>query len=185
MPKRLRRVLPLLLMLLAGGAFASEPAGRWVLVDTAREVTEVREGGERLLEIQGIAFGRGGVAQLHLKGDQTTPLGEYRITRVYRESRFHIFLGLNYPTLEHVDRARREGLLDDTEYRRTLEHALRVGGMPQDGPLGGHIGLHGIGEGDPRIHRRFHWTEGCVAMTNDQIERLAALVDVGTPVVIR
>ncbi|PWG61348.1 L,D-transpeptidase family protein [Spiribacter halobius] len=180
----LRCLLPLLL-LVAAAASATEPSGRWVLVDTEREVTEVREGGERLLEIRGIAFGRGGVAPLHLNGDQTTPLGRFRITRIHRESRFHIFLGLNYPTLEHVDRARREGHMDRAEYQRTLDHALRYGGMPQDGPLGGHIGLHGIGEGDPEIHRRFHWTQGCIAMTNNEIERLAALVDVGTPVVVR
>lgn len=181
----LRSLLPLLLLLVTLGAGATERSGTWVLVDTEREITEVRRGGEPVLEIQGIAFGRGGVAPLHVNGDQTTPLGEFRITRIYRESRFHIFLGLNYPTLRHVDRARREGLLDDAEYRRMLDYGLRFGGMPQDGPLGGYIGLHGLGAGDPDVHRRFHWTEGCIAMTNEQIERLSSLVEVGTPVVIR
>lgn len=183
--RRIAALLALIIGLATTAAGATERDGRWVLVDTEREITEVREDGEALLRVPGIAFGRGGVAPIHLKGDQTTPRGEFRITRVYRESRFHIFLGLNYPTLEHVDEARQRGLLDDQEYRRTLDHAIRHGGMPQDGPLGGHIGLHGIGDGDPEVHRRFHWTQGCVAMTNDEIERVAELVDVGTPVVIR
>jgi len=178
-------LLAALLLLIAPGAGAAERGGTWVLVDTEREVAQVRRGNEALLEIRGIAFGRGGVSPVHLRGDQTTPLGEFRVTRVNRESRFHIFLGLNYPTLQHVDRARRQGVLDDREYRRMLDHALRTGGMPQDSPLGGHIGFHGIGEGDPDMHRRFHWTQGCIAMTNEEIERLAHLVEVGTPVVVR
>jgi L,D-peptidoglycan transpeptidase YkuD (ErfK/YbiS/YcfS/YnhG family) len=51
--------------------------------------------------------------------------------------------------------------------------------------LGGAIGIHGIGGGSPDVHRRFHWTEGCVAVSNEQIERLAELVGIGTRVVIR
>ena len=56
---------------------------------------------------------------------------------------------------------------------------------PQNTPLGGHIGIHGVGAGDPRIHTNFNWTNGCVALTNEQVTRLAALIKVGTRVEIR
>jgi L,D-peptidoglycan transpeptidase YkuD (ErfK/YbiS/YcfS/YnhG family) len=66
-----------------------------------------------------------------------------------------------------------------------MRHLHHYGQPPQNTILGGAIGIHGIGNGDPEIHKRFHWTEGCVAVTNEQIERLAELVDIGTRVVIR
>lgn len=169
----------------SGAPAASAPHDDiWVRVDTETAITEVWRGNERLLELDDIAFGRGGISDLHLKGDQTTPRGEYRITHFNPQSRFHRFIGINYPTLDHLDRARQRGELSNQQYRTTLEKGLRYGLFPQDGVLGGHIGFHGIGDGDPGIHQAFHWTKGCIAMTNEQIETLQSMVDVGTPVVI-
>jgi len=51
--------------------------------------------------------------------------------------------------------------------------------------LGGGIGIHGIGRGDLDIHRQYNWTNGCVALDNDQITDLARWIGVGTRVVIR
>jgi lipoprotein-anchoring transpeptidase ErfK/SrfK len=51
--------------------------------------------------------------------------------------------------------------------------------------LGGHIGIHGVGRGDLRIHQQFDWTQGCIALTNEQIEQLQNLVRVGDRVVIQ
>ncbi|AGY91935.1 hypothetical protein SPICUR_04785 [Spiribacter curvatus] len=165
-------------------ASSAPSADVWVRVDTGSEITEVWRGDERLLRLDDIAFGRGGISDLHLKGDQTTPRGEYRITHVNEESRFHRFIGINYPTLDHLDRARQRGALTESQYRAMLDDGLRDGRFPQDGILGGYIGFHGIGDGDPDIHAAFHWTEGCIAMTNAQIETLQSLVGVGTPVVV-
>ncbi len=56
---------------------------------------------------------------------------------------------------------------------------------PQETPLGGYIGIHGIGRGDPAIHQKFNWTQGCIALTNRQIDDLSKWVHVGMRVVIR
>jgi len=165
-------------------ASSAPHSGIWVHVDTRAEVTEIRRGGESVLRLEQIAFGRGGVSDLHLNGDGTTPRGEYRITHFNPESRFHRFIGINYPTLHHLDRARADGKISNQTYWDTLDAGLRMGRFPQDGPLGGHIGFHGIGDGDHRVHRAFHWTQGCIAMTNTQIETLIDWVRVGTPVII-
>jgi len=156
----------------------------WVRVDIEAEVTEVWRGKQRLMELDDVAFGRGGVSDLHFRGDQTTPRGKFRITRFNRESRFHIFIGINYPTLAHLDEARRRGVMTEAEYSAALRRGLERGEFPQDGTLGGYIGFHGIGNGNPAIHRDFHWTQGCIALTNEQIETLHSVVTIGTPVVI-
>jgi len=53
---------------------------------------------------------------------------------------------------------------------------------------GGSILIHGIGEKYGwvgALHREVDWTEGCVAVTNEEIEEIWKLVAVGTPVEIK
>lgn len=179
---RLGLALLLLCVLLPVAVHAGE---RWILIDTAEESLELRAGDEVVVSFPSISFGRGGVSDIHMAGDNTTPRGEYRITRVNKSNRYHLFIGLDYPTLEHVDAAHRRGLISDRVYGEMLDYAVARGRFPADSPLGGHIGIHGLGKADPVYHRRFHWTQGCVALTDAQVETLADLVDVGTRVVIR
>ena len=171
-------------LLFAGLAVAGPYDGVWVRVDIEAERTEVWRGEKQMTAFEGVAFGRGGVSRLRLRGEKETPLGDFYINRINRESQFHIFLGINYPTMSHFSEARALGIIGDEEFSAALDYANRTGYLPQDGSLGGYIGLHGIGRGDPDIHRRFHWTQGCVAMTNAEIEELAKWVDIGTPVII-
>jgi murein L,D-transpeptidase YafK len=181
-----RSGLLLLLLLLCisiqTGAAARE---RWILIDTAEERLELRDGDEVVLSFPRISLGRGGVSDIHMAGDMTTPRGEFQITRMHDSERYHLFIGLDYPTMEHVDTAHRQGLISNEAYGELLDHAIAHGRFPADSPLGGHIGIHGVGEADPVYHRRFHWTEGCIALTDAQVDVLAELVNVGTRVVIR
>jgi hypothetical protein len=77
------------------------------------------------------------------------------------------------------------GIFTEQDYEAYHAYYRRHGHPPQNTALGGAIGIHGIGGGSPDVHHRFHWTEGCVAVSNEQIERLAELVGIGTRVVIR
>ncbi len=165
--------------------FQPEVDERWVLIDTDDYVLTVYSGREAKARFNNLAVGRGGTAQARRRGDDTTPLGEFRISRINPESRYHLFLGLNYPTLDHADRARQRGIIDDEEYYAFLERFARLGHPPQETALGGHIGIHGVGEASLRFHRHVNWTEGCIALEDDQIEALAKLVDIGTRVLIR
>jgi murein L,D-transpeptidase YafK len=166
-------------------ALPAAAAERWILIDTDRAVAEVRNADGVVERFRGIAVGRGGTAPLHIQGDETTPFGQFRVTRINRESEYHTFIQLNYPTAVHLDRAREKGLISQARHRQLLEEGWLQGHLPQDSVLGGYIGLHGVGKADPAIHRRFNWTQGCVALTDAQIKALTDYVDVGTPVVIR
>ncbi len=174
------------LLLLCSGAVLAD-ASVWLLVDTQAHVLKVMEGDRVIQVFEGIAIGRGGVARNHMRrrGDQTTPLGRFRIAWINPKSRYHLFFGLNYPTLPYATTAYREGWISDTLYRRLIAAHFEGGRPPQDTPLGGYIGIHGLGRADPKIHRLLDWTEGCIALTNEQIERLRRWVKVGTQVVIR
>ncbi len=165
--------------------FQPEAGERWVLVDTDDYVLTVYTGREAKARFTNLAIGRGGTAETRHRGDRTTPLGSFRITRIYRESDYHLFLGLDYPTMRHARAARDDGTISRAEYRAYVDAYARQGRPPQGTALGGHIGIHGVGDGDTGFHRRVNWTNGCIALENEQIEALAELVDVGTRVYVR
>lgn len=173
------------LLIAANPAGAAANQETWILIDTAVRRLDVYRGYTPIKRFRNLALGSGGPAPLHMAGDATTPLGEFRIMHINRTSRFHIFLGLNYPTRRHMAQAHAAGLVDAITHEAFLSMLDSRKVPPQNSPLGGHIGIHGIGEGDPSIHARYDWTQGCIALTNEQIEQLSQLVGVGTRVFIR
>jgi len=166
-------------------AHGSDTEPPWILIDTAARRLDVYRGYTLLERFRNISLGSGGPSLVHLEGDATTPLGEFRILHVNHDSRFHIFLGLNYPTTAHINHARELGLIDAVTHESFMSTISLRRTPPQDTPLGGHIGIHGIGKGDPDIHARYDWTRGCIALTNEQIEKLSRLVRPGSRVFIR
>jgi len=102
--------------------------------------------------------------KLH-QGDGATPEGRYKITdkKSGGRSRYYKALLLNYPTRED---------------QRQLEALKAEGAVPRATRIGGLIEIHGEGG------RGKDWTDGCVAITNDQIDWLFTHVGVGAPVTI-
>ncbi len=93
------------------------------------------------------------------EGDRRTPEGRYYIDRRNPNSRFHLSIGISYPNAE--DRAR----------------AAARGVSP-----GGDIFIHGRG---PRFRNvRGDWTDGCIAVTDRQMEDIYAMVRDRTPIEI-
>ncbi len=165
----------------AGGKVADS----WILVDTQAHTLSVYRDGMLLEEFGEVSIGRNGFAEDRSRGDGTTPLGTFRIDRVHRKSRFVLFFGIDYPRPEHAHRAFHEGRIDAQDYQRILDAFERNESPPQDTPLGGQLGIHGLGSGDPRIHGAVDWTQGCVALSNEQIKRLSRWVRLGMRVEVR
>ncbi|RMD68704.1 MAG: L,D-transpeptidase [Gammaproteobacteria bacterium] len=175
------RILLLLFALYAPCALAQP----WLLIDTERLTLSVMEGNKVKKVYRNIAIGRGGVTEERKRGDGKTPKGVFHVVRIEKKTPFRLFFGLDYPNRAHAERAFRRGIIDRFTLR-AIERALRMGRMPPaDTPLGGNIGIHGLGNADPRIHQALNWTQGCIALTNAQIEDLSAWVRLGTRVVIR
>jgi murein L,D-transpeptidase YafK len=159
--------------------------GIWLLIDTKAHKIEVKQGEQTLETLTGIAIGRRGAGLKHHRGDDITPYGNYRIGWVGEKSNFHKFFGLNYPSVQDAEIALKRGIISERNYYDIVaaHHLNQV--PPQDTPLGGKIGIHGIGAGDKTVHQLFDWTHGCIALTNQQIDHLSQWLDTGTVVKIR
>ncbi|EHA17030.1 MULTISPECIES: murein L,D-transpeptidase family protein [unclassified Halomonas] len=157
----------------------------WVLIDDQEATLSVFRGNTLLERYAPISLGRAGAKTQRVRGDNVTPKGEFRINRFNYESQWRTFMGIDFPTPAHARMALEKGIYSQTDYEDYFDYYRRNGQPPQNTALGGAIGIHGLGSADPDIHGRYHWTQGCVAVTNEQIDRLASLVGVGTRVVIR
>lgn len=157
----------------------------WILVDTSTATLSVMRGGQEIKRFANIAIGRGGATDRRMRGDQSTPVGLFRVAWIENDTRFRRFYGLDYPSISHAKWARDEGIIDAQTYR-AIKRARRSRKVPpQDTALGGYLGIHGLGGSDPRVHEQFHWTQGCVAVTNQQLDALGAWITEGTRVIIR
>jgi murein L,D-transpeptidase YafK len=183
---KLRSVLGLLPALLSLNTEASmKDDSIWLLVETAPHVLKVMEGDHDLEVFERIALGRRGVGLFKERGDYKTPLGEYHIGWINENSRYHRFFGFTYPNRENAERAFTTGLIGPDTYRTILRTSIGAAIPPQNTVLGGQIGIHGLGRASLAVHEFFDWTQGCIAMTNEQIDRLSTWVKKGTLVVIR
>ncbi|MEC8425185.1 MAG: L,D-transpeptidase, partial [Myxococcota bacterium] len=92
-------------------------------------------------------------------------------------SRFHLFLGLGYPTAEDAERGLAAGLVTQAQATRIQEADAARRQPPWNTALGGAIGIHGEGGSSD-------WTLGCIAVENAEIEELWSVVPMGTRVVV-
>jgi murein L,D-transpeptidase YafK len=178
-----RRLLAGVLLLLVVAPLAADDIR--VMVDTDSRLLQVLRGSRVVATFEDIAIGRYGKSYFRRKGDNKTPLGKFRIGWITTRTRYHLFLGLTFPDLEAADRALQDGRIDEAQWQAIRRASVAGKNPPQNTPLGGNIGIHGIGAGDAGVHEQYNWTNGCVALTNAQIDRLARWVRVGTPVEIR
>ena len=184
MAANIKMCLPaaLLLLMLAFPAGAAEVR---VVIDTESDTLQVLKGDKVIRTYENIAIGRYGKTYFKVRGDNKTPLGKFRVGWTNKKTRYHRFLGLTYPDLPAADRALVDGRIDEPQWQ-SIRRSSEAGKVPsQKTPLGGLIGIHGIGGGDREVHAEFNWTNGCVALTNEEIDELVQWVKIGTPVEIR
>jgi murein L,D-transpeptidase YafK len=110
-------------------------------------------------------LGRNWVGSKHRMGDKATPEGTYKIINKFqgRETPYHKALAIDYPNSEDLDKFKAD---------------LAKGSIPSYSRIGGGIEIHGGGG------RGVDWTEGCIALTDKEIDLVFNLVNVGTPVTI-
>ena len=172
-------------LLLLVGVAQGQAAGTRIFIDTRDETLTVMRDSTVIRTFSDIAIGRYGKTYFKRQGDNKTPLGSYRIGWINRDSRYYVFLGLTYPDRPAADRALQDGRINEMQWQE-IRRALEADKTPpQNTPLGGYIGIHGLGQGDMKLHQQYNGTNGCVALTNAQMDLLLQWARIGTPVEIR
>jgi murein L,D-transpeptidase YafK len=159
--------------------------GVWLLVDTKALTIEVKKGQHTIETLNDIAIGQGGAGFKNYRGDNVTPFGSYKIGWVGESSSFRKFFGLTYPSTEDAQNALEHGVISQQAYNSIITAHRFHQVPPQNTPLGGRIGIHGLGRADEKIHKSMNWTHGCIALTNGQIDHLSQWLDKGTVVKIK
>lgn len=157
----------------------------WLLVDTQKKMIQVKRGEQTLATFEYISLGRNGAQHKQKTGDNITPLGNYKITYRNDNSHFRRFFGLNYPSAYDAGQALYSERISYPEYQAIMQAHKDNKLPPQNTVLGGQIGIHGIGRGNKKLHGAFDWTHGCVALSNQQIDKLEHWIYIGMPVQIK
>ncbi len=177
MSKPLRRLLcgasPLLLSLLlvlptsaqgAAGVHAErELADSVLVIKSQRRLILLRDG--KPWKVYRVALGPRPWGPKTQAGDERTPEGHYVLDHKLRSSRFHKAIRISYPNAEQREQARKLGVDPGGQ--------IMIHGQPNESEL-------------PSWEaQQFNWTDGCIAVTNDEIDEIWSLVALGTPIEIR
>jgi hypothetical protein len=110
-------------------------------------------------------FGSNWLGDKKSRGDMATPEGKYTVTKKLSggSTKYHKALLINYPNK-----------LDVQEFNERI----RNGQLRADASIGDLIEIHGDGG------KGGHWTQGCVALKNSDMDVLFKYVSKGTPVTI-
>ncbi|NOQ35119.1 MAG: L,D-transpeptidase family protein [Methylococcaceae bacterium] len=157
----------------------------WLLIDTQGMRLEVKRGNKTLATFNHIAIGRNGAGFKNRRGDNITPIGTYKIGWINDKSVYHTFYGFTYPSVENAKTALEKGLVSQSDYNDIVTAHQNDQIPPQNTSLGGRIGLHGIGQGDEKMHEMWNWTHGCVAVTNEEIDALSQWIYEGITVKVK
>lgn len=135
-----------------------------------------------------VSFGKSVLTPKTRAGDKATPVGVYRICKIYKTHKYHKFFQINYPNLEDGASALRKGWISQKEYNDIKFQYYYEGCTKFHNILGGDIGIHGIGELNyifKNLPFVFNWTNGSIAMSNENIDEIYSVIREGTEVVIK
>lgn len=132
----------------------------YLLVDKTRRLLIAYAGGQPVRVYRGLQLGVP-TGHKQFQGDRRTPEGLYMIDTRNPRSQYHLSLRISYPNA--ADRA------FAAQYGRSPGGDIFIHGQPN--------GYGGRVPGD--------WTDGCIALSNEEIAELWAIVPDGTPIEIR
>ncbi len=168
-----RRILALLIACLTGLGVAYAalmpqrsaplvlPKIESIVVEKAARRMRLYSGGQLVHVISGLQFGASPKGHKQFEGDEHTPEGRYTIDTRNAASAYHLSLHISYPRPEDTDFARAQG--------RSPGGQIFIHGQPNSLPFG-------RAPGD--------WTNGCIAVSNAEIEALYAAVPDGASIEI-
>jgi murein L,D-transpeptidase YafK len=148
----------------SGKTFAAlNKADKVVVIKGKRILMLMRQG--EIFKTYKVALGKRPDGHKIKAGDKKTPEGIYILDSRNPDSRFHLAIHISYPNEWDVQNAQK--------LRVSPGGGVMIHGLPDD--------LGRIG----KLHRLSDWTDGCIAVSNSEIEEIWRLVPDGTPIEIK
>ncbi len=119
---------------------------------------------DKIVKEYHVAFGENPKGHKEQEGDEKTPEGIYTLDYKKEDSSFYRAMHISYPNESDLDNAKNKGV-----------------------SAGGFIMVHGQRNKLGRLStltQRFNWTNGCIALTNTEMDEFMTLVKVGTKIKI-
>lgn len=138
-------------------------ADRVVVLKRERTLELLSHG--KVIKSYKVALGGDPVGPKRQQGDHKTPEGVYTLDSRNAHSLFYKSIHISYPSTRDRAAARAQGV-----------------------SAGGDVFVHGLPKGYGWLgssHRMKDWTDGCIAVTNEEIDEIWAAVTDGTPIEIR
>lgn len=153
-----------------------------IFVDKSEETLYLVRNGELAVDVDGqliswpVSFGRG-VDEGHKQkeGDKRTPEGLYTYSDYDVSSQYHGSLLIHYPSPEDAELALSELRITNGVRNQIVDTVERGSIPPMNTVLGGYILVHGTHKKGGDLfpsNVRYPWTDGCVGMSNDDIDEL-------------
>ncbi|HEY0356298.1 MAG TPA: L,D-transpeptidase [Flavisolibacter sp.] len=118
-----------------------------------------------------VVFGNSSLDDKRMEGDKNTPEGTFKIVNKRIHDKWKRYMGLDYPTSESLAK---------------FNARKKRGEIPSHASPGGGIGIHGTWPNeDYQIDRFKNWTNGCIALKNEDVSDLYSYIPIGTPITIR
>lgn len=118
----------------------------------------------KVIKTYHIALGGNPVGHKQQQGDKRTPTGPYILDYKNEKSKFYRSIHVSYPNAADKARAKSRGVSP-----------------------GGDIMIHGQKNGFGHlaaINQQRDWTDGCIAVTDNEMDEIMAAVEIGTPIEI-
>ena len=134
-----------------------------VFIDKSARTLQLLSG-NNLIKSYPIALGGSPVGHKRQQGDKRTPIGNYTLDYKNENSKFYRSIHVSYPNATDKARAKSQGVSP-----------------------GGDIMIHGQKNGFGHlawVNQKRDWTDGCIAVTNDEMDEIMAAVKIGTPIEI-
>ena len=138
-------------------------ADRVVVLKKERTLQLLSHG--KVIKSYKVALGGDPLGPKTRQGDHKTPEGVYRVDSRNGHSQFYKSIHISYPSARDRAAARAQGVSP-----------------------GGDVFVHGLPNGYRWVgssHRMKDWTDGCIAVTNQEIDEIWTAVTDGTPIEIR
>ena len=159
----MKALITLILLFVPFTAFGLEKADMVLVIKSEAKLCLVKN--EKIFREYSVVFGAHPNGHKQQEGDERTPEGRYILDFKNENSAFYKSIHISYP--------------NETDALRAKELGVDPGGF---------IMIHGQKNGYEwlaRFTQQFNWTDGCIAVSNSDMDEIWEAVEIGIPIEIK